>query len=102
MVKRTVSLASAPSRSSINVFVTFVAMRSPLSSRRACPTPAARSASCTDRRLQVTQAGSQVRDIKTSLNGTCGAGDFRNGRYLPPNLDGGTGTRTRCDWDLGG
>src|SRR5664280_1163872 len=74
MVKRTVSLASAPSRSSINAFVTFVAMRSPLSSRRVCPTPAARSASCTDRRLQVTQAGSQVRDIKTSLNGTSGAG----------------------------
>src|SRR5664280_1354956 len=45
---------------------------------------------------------SDVLDIKTSLNGTCGAGDFRNGRYLPPNLDGGTGTRTRCDWDLGG
>src|SRR5665213_2600505 len=34
--------------------------------------------------------------------GTCGSGDFRNGRYLPPNLDGGTGTRPRCDWDLGG
>src|SRR5664280_1347619 len=55
MVKRTVSLASAPSRSSIRVFVTFVAMRSPLSSRRVCPTPTNLSAGqC----LQATQAGS--------------------------------------------
>ena len=50
MVKRTVSLASAPSRSSINVSVTFVAMRSPLSSRRVCPTPADSSARSADRR----------------------------------------------------
>jgi hypothetical protein len=45
MVKRTVSLASAPSRSSINDFVTFVAMRSPFSSRRVCPTTTALLAS---------------------------------------------------------
>src|SRR5664280_3394455 len=87
MVKRTVSLASAPSRSSINVFVTFVAIRSPFSSRRVCPTPTERSASCPDRRLQATQAGSQVRDIKTSLNqAPWGHSSARNGAPVMGHL----------------
>src|SRR5664280_3377334 len=87
MVKRTVSLASAPSRSSINVFVTFVAIRSPFSSRRVFPTPTERSARCPDRRLQATQAGSQGRDINTSLNGTSVMSSGQNGLRVAVGID---------------